>query len=426
MIFSNKKQKSQQGFTLFIAVIITSIVILLGVTIAGIMQRDTLITASSRASTQAFYAADTALECALRWDDRDAPEFADGASTISCAGNDSIPINSCSGDCDFSFVLDDRLGANVCAEVSIEKDSTPLGDCDTVYDLEEGGVEERVHIFPESCNFNVVTDRVIEYLIVAGGGGGGLSDDSGGGGGGGGGGGLLAGTTSIAAGSHSVIVTGGGGAGVDNTNPPASKLGKNGSNSSFNGIEAIGGGGGGAEDGGPYDGKDGGSGGGAIDEGSTQATPGSGISGQGHDGGLGLDNGPGGGAYGGGGGGAGGPGGLTNNGRSPGAGFVSDITGSNVTYAAGGLGGHAKIAPPTEGRDGTDGLGEGGGGGFGNLIRQTNNPGGDGGDGVVIIRYVVQPEDPDALDVNTQIEARGRNTCEPSSRQVERALRSFY
>jgi hypothetical protein len=38
---------------------------------------------------------------------------------------------------------------------------------------------------------------------------------------------------------------------------------------------------------------------------------------------------------------------------------------------------------------------------------------------------LANPDDSDA-PANTLIESRGRNTCQPSSRQAERALRSFY
>jgi len=425
MIFSNKKQKSQQGFTLFIAVIITSIVILLGVTIAGIMQRDTLITASSRASTQAFYAADTALECALKWDNRGENQFASSSDTIECAGDDSVSVSdSCPGDCDFYFELDDEGDANVCAEVSIEKEPTGNGGYlqvqatggDEVYDINVGGVPYRVHEFHGDGILDVIVGGDVEYLIIGGGGGGGSNDA-----GGGGAGGMIEGSGEVEVGSESVVVGQGGEGGT-----PAGGGGEEGNpgeDSSFLGQVAYGGGFGGTNS---DPGGDGGSGGGGGDGGEPG---GSGVAGQGNDGGWGNNNG-------GGGGGAGEPGeeGTPDGDADGGDGLQSSITGTPTYYAGGGAGSDSNDAYSLEGGlggggdgdccNGGDGEPNTGGGGGGASYNATN--GGDGGSGIVIIRYALaNPDDSDA-PANTLIESRGRNTCQPSSRQVERALRSFY
>ena len=254
----------------------------------------------------------------------------------------------------------------------------------------------RIHSFTSGGNFVVPTGTTltnVEYLVVAGGGGGGGSQQ-GHQGGGGGAGGLrtsVVGATSgrgssaearqtITAGSYPVTIgQGGGGASGDR--------GGDGSNSSFNGITAIGGGGGGngQNDGTARSGSDGGCGGGSGS--SDQTFPGRapGTAGQGYDGGLPTDQGSG---RGGSGGGAGAQGTDPPNGGVPsgntagGAGLANSITGSSVTYAKGGdcqgTGGSQPV--------GTDGLGEGGTGGYSG----SGNPTGrDGGNGIVIIRYIL-------------------------------------
>lgn len=115
---------SKAGMTILYTVITIAAVITIGVSITGIYQRQSLLVSSSEASNKAFYAADAALECALEWDNRGEDEFADGANTIECAGDDSIPVGDCGGSCDYSFELDDTADASVCAEVSIEKEVT--------------------------------------------------------------------------------------------------------------------------------------------------------------------------------------------------------------------------------------------------------------------------------------------------------------
>jgi len=207
----------------------------------------------------------------------------------------------------------------------------------------------------------------VEYLIVAGGGGGGSDSDVGGGGGGGG---LLSGNTTINTGiSYSITVGAGGsrGSGPDSTGTGGGTNGTNGSNSSLSTFVAIGGGAGATRN---TNGLAGGSGGGGGD-GATSG--GAGTAGQGNAGGNGGGSGfnQNSGNDSGGGGGAGGAANVWN----PGPGFTSSITGSTVTYAAGGRGSQlisTKI-------DSASNTGDGGMG-----VR-------NGGSGVVILRYIGTP-----------------------------------
>lgn len=133
--------------------------------------------------------------------------------------------------------------------------------------------------------------------------------------GGGGAGGMLEQTVTLTGLTTYLVTIGSGGAGQ-----------ANGSASSFGALLSTSGGGYGSSYA-TYDGGAGGSGGGGS---YANANAGAGISGQGYAGGQGGD-----GYTGGGGGGAGGAGAATVNG---GAGRVSTITGSSVTYAIGGNG----------------------------------------------------------------------------------------
>jgi prepilin-type N-terminal cleavage/methylation domain-containing protein len=196
---------------------------------------------------------------------------------------------------------------------------------------------------------------LVEYLVVAGGGGGGRA--------GGGAGGLLHGNMSVS-GTISIAVGAGGSAG-----------GGKGSNSSFSTITAIGGGYGG------YNcycstgtGGSGGSGGGGTGCGCDQTNYGSGTSGQGNSGGQGVPGSTIDGAGGGGGaGGAGSYGSAEGLNIAGGPGVSYSITGSLVTYAAGGMG--------NGGSAGVADTGNGGGGVYGNV-------GSTGGSGVVIVRFL--------------------------------------
>jgi hypothetical protein len=236
-----------------------------------------------------------------------------------------------------------------------------------------------------------VTD--VEVMVVAGGGGGGVL-----GGGGGAGGLIYSSSFAITPNSTLQVVVGAGGAG--GTNSPSQGTGSNGQNSSFSTIVATGGGYGGSYTKAPANGGSGG-GGGA----STNAS-GSGIPGQGFNGGL---NG-GSGNEGGGGGGAGSEGvkGANNTsgglggsgsfygqfatiGGSPsgwfaGGGAGSSFTNDIPTGGIGGGGGSARrnISTPTTGGNGVTNTG-GGGGGVGD--QNSANIAGSGGSGIVIVSY---------------------------------------
>ncbi len=239
-----------------------------------------------------------------------------------------------------------------------------------------------------------------DVLVVAGGGGGGGNT-----GGGGGGGGVLSLNLSIS-GSNDIGV-GDGGA----VNPPWYN-GSNGGDSSFGTNIAYGGGGGGTDQG--YGGNGGSGGGGGY---WSVKGPGTGISGQGYDGGIGdpTFNAAGGG------GGAGGLGqvgqvisGLACGGNG-GEGFVSSISGSSHVYGSGGGGGGGAgngtiFGNPAYGLGGTGGGNGGAGQGEGtgrNPSAATYYGGGGGGaawagsgldpwsgqvgyQGIVIVRYLKQ------------------------------------
>jgi hypothetical protein len=249
----------------------------------------------------------------------------------------------------------------------------------------------------------------VEVLVVAGGGGGGWGEANyfGDAGGGGGAGGLIYNSAFQLTNATAITVTvGSGGAG--------SSYGVNGSagsNSVFGSLTAIGGGLGCAEETNATSINNGGSGGGAGGACVTLTKiPGSGVAGQGSNGGISLDNAT---FYcnvraGGGGGGAGGVGldaavgGVGGNG---GPGQAYSISGTSTYYGGGGGGGGAAANTTGGGLGGVGGGGSGSGafnGSIGTLRGQhgTANTGGgggsagsglgtagNGGSGIVIVRY---------------------------------------
>lgn len=63
-----KTLRTDQGFTLLIAIVLTGTLLLIATGVVSLAVRQARISDSGRQSQMAFYAADTAMECALYWD----------------------------------------------------------------------------------------------------------------------------------------------------------------------------------------------------------------------------------------------------------------------------------------------------------------------------------------------------------------------
>ncbi|MES2225693.1 MAG: hypothetical protein V4480_02690 [Patescibacteria group bacterium] len=61
-------QDARSGFALLIAIIFTSVVLALGASLLDVAYKQVLLSSSAKQSQYAFYNADSALECALYWD----------------------------------------------------------------------------------------------------------------------------------------------------------------------------------------------------------------------------------------------------------------------------------------------------------------------------------------------------------------------
>ena len=242
---------------------------------------------------------------------------------------------------------------------------------DTTYSFTVNATDG-LNVIPRS--FSITSSALlIEYLLVGGGGSGGHDV-----GGGGGAGGFLTGTYALSNTKSFAISVGAGAPAISNNTQR-----NNGENTTGFGLIAYGGGGGGnwqGSDNGSRNGTNGGSGGGGGGW-SQIGYGGTGTSGQGFAGGDATTNAaP---SYGGGGGGAGGPGsaGTAGDGSqiAGGPGLASSITGTSITYAAGGKGGGDNTLDSNT-SNGTDGLGNGGDGQGQTAYRR-------GGNGTLIIAY---------------------------------------
>ena len=138
MITSFKKQNKKQGFVILFAILISSIILLIASGIFNVVQKEIVLSSYARESQRAFYAADSALECALYADlkgigspDPATPFTVTPANpertTFSCGGaNVTTYYLSASGGTDryqFPYVMRyyNAFGQGGCAYVLIEK-----------------------------------------------------------------------------------------------------------------------------------------------------------------------------------------------------------------------------------------------------------------------------------------------------------------
>ena len=87
--------KKNKGYTLLFAVIVSSVVLSIGISILTISKKEFLLSSSARESTSAFNAADSALECILFWENEGKLATSStgfGSDTIECGGI-SVPIS---------------------------------------------------------------------------------------------------------------------------------------------------------------------------------------------------------------------------------------------------------------------------------------------------------------------------------------------
>lgn len=91
------RNESQNGFTLFISLVVAGVMFLIATGVVNLAVKQSLISSSGKDSQAAFYAADTAMECALYWDVKNPSGTSAFATTtgtqIECNKDASNPTN---------------------------------------------------------------------------------------------------------------------------------------------------------------------------------------------------------------------------------------------------------------------------------------------------------------------------------------------
>jgi len=116
MKYISDTNNKNRGFTLLLAVLITSIILGMSVGISVFIIRELLISSIGRESQKAFFAADSGVECALYWDLKQKAFVLSSTRAISCAGASPI-VGGPSGISEFDLTFDN----GACVHVKVNK-----------------------------------------------------------------------------------------------------------------------------------------------------------------------------------------------------------------------------------------------------------------------------------------------------------------
>lgn len=127
MKISLSKTKKSGGYTLLFAVLVTSLVLSIGISILNISKKEFLLATSAKDSSIAFYAADSGVECAAYGDQRYSTfsTTTDQRSTLRCGSGMSPilpPTQGPAGVYKFNFSVKFGKEGESCSNITVTKE----------------------------------------------------------------------------------------------------------------------------------------------------------------------------------------------------------------------------------------------------------------------------------------------------------------
>ncbi len=115
------KNGTNSGFILPLAIIISAVVMLIGLTISTLVLSEMQFSVFSRESQKAFYAADAGSECALYWDLKKMAFDSESLLPIACTNFSGNPTQNPPNV--FKFTLNFEDGS--CVDITVDKSDVP-------------------------------------------------------------------------------------------------------------------------------------------------------------------------------------------------------------------------------------------------------------------------------------------------------------
>ena len=139
----------RSGFALLFAVTLSAIVLSIALGVANVALKEVKFGTSAKATSEAFYAADTGIECALFNDKSETPGFFDGANKIFCL-NDYLPLDNPSSPWGFILTSLGEEGRS-CAKVVVTKYLDPVDGITPRTTINSKGYDVGTG-YPSSCD----------------------------------------------------------------------------------------------------------------------------------------------------------------------------------------------------------------------------------------------------------------------------------
>ncbi len=160
-----KEIKSNRGFVILFAVTISAILLSIALGVATIALKEVKFSTSARDTNDAFFAADTAAECALFYDKSTGSAFPlnGNVTAINCSSSTFTPTSSVDANTttyDFVVVGLGSLGQS-CAKVHISKDKTVVPPTTTII-----STGYSVHDAGDTSCLSSNTDRVEREIKI--------------------------------------------------------------------------------------------------------------------------------------------------------------------------------------------------------------------------------------------------------------------
>lgn len=152
MSYFERVRSTRRGFTLLLAALVAAIALMLGSSIYTIVSKELTLSSTGQDSQFAFYAADTAAECALYWDSRSdehpntfatSTASTGNAASVTCDGV-TAPLtvaakstNSATSTFEIASLFTDVSGG-YCADVTVTKALNAQTGAENTYIISNG------------------------------------------------------------------------------------------------------------------------------------------------------------------------------------------------------------------------------------------------------------------------------------------------
>lgn len=159
MIMPRTRSSQPRGFALLIAIILASVTLAVGLALLDVAYKQIILSSVTKNSQDAFYKADTALECALYWDQKsNSFDYNTPNANIICStlGIQNYASQISGNTRITTYTMPCAGGTGTLASVTVYK--TNPAAANAYCDVSAAGVQSKTCIYSEGYNFCSASD----------------------------------------------------------------------------------------------------------------------------------------------------------------------------------------------------------------------------------------------------------------------------